>query len=141
LAVSDQAVSVDLIALYKALGGGWETLTREPAKALSTAHRHDDPPAASPGIAFGWRRKSFRRETENRCWRSTTFLFSVGKGGLAALVGPDGAGKTTLIRLLAGLMKADGGTVTCWGSTRPRIRKRSSRGFRICRRNLDSMTI
>jgi outer membrane protein, multidrug efflux system len=35
LAVSDQAVSVDLIALYKALGGGWETLTREPAKALS----------------------------------------------------------------------------------------------------------
>jgi outer membrane protein, multidrug efflux system len=37
LAVSDQAVSLDLIALYKALGGGWETLTREPAKALSTA--------------------------------------------------------------------------------------------------------
>jgi NodT family efflux transporter outer membrane factor (OMF) lipoprotein len=35
LAVSDQAVSVDLIALYKALGGGWETLTREPAKSLS----------------------------------------------------------------------------------------------------------
>ena len=26
LAISDQAVSVDLIALYKALGGGWETL-------------------------------------------------------------------------------------------------------------------
>ena len=37
LAVSDQAISLDLIALYKALGGGWETMTREPAKALSTA--------------------------------------------------------------------------------------------------------
>jgi NodT family efflux transporter outer membrane factor (OMF) lipoprotein len=37
LAVSDQAVSLDLIALYKALGGGWETLTREPPKRLSTA--------------------------------------------------------------------------------------------------------
>jgi NodT family efflux transporter outer membrane factor (OMF) lipoprotein len=36
LAVSDQAVSLDLIALYKALGGGWETMTREPAKELST---------------------------------------------------------------------------------------------------------
>lgn len=36
LAVSDQAVSLDLIALYKALGGGWETMAREPAKALST---------------------------------------------------------------------------------------------------------
>ena len=37
LAVSDQAVSVDLIALYKALGGGWETLARASAKAPSTA--------------------------------------------------------------------------------------------------------
>ena len=35
LAASDQAISVDLIALYKALGGGWETLTRSPQKALS----------------------------------------------------------------------------------------------------------
>jgi multidrug efflux system outer membrane protein len=37
LAVSDQAVSLDLIALYKALGGGWETLTPEPAKERATA--------------------------------------------------------------------------------------------------------
>ena len=36
LAVSDQAVSLDLIALYKALGGGWETLMPGPARALST---------------------------------------------------------------------------------------------------------
>jgi len=41
--------------------------------------------------------------------------FSVVRGGLAALVGPDGAGKTTLIRLLAGLMKADGGTANVLG--------------------------
>jgi NodT family efflux transporter outer membrane factor (OMF) lipoprotein len=37
LAVSDQAVSIDLITLYKALGGGWETLTRERADETSTA--------------------------------------------------------------------------------------------------------
>jgi outer membrane protein, multidrug efflux system len=30
LAVSDQAISVDLIALYKSLGGGWETLPLAP---------------------------------------------------------------------------------------------------------------
>jgi NodT family efflux transporter outer membrane factor (OMF) lipoprotein len=36
LAVSDQAVSLDLIALYKALGGGWETLMPGPARAVST---------------------------------------------------------------------------------------------------------
>jgi NodT family efflux transporter outer membrane factor (OMF) lipoprotein len=29
LAVSDQAISVDLVALYKALGGGWETMISE----------------------------------------------------------------------------------------------------------------
>jgi len=29
LAVSDQAISVDLVALYKALGGGWETMTQQ----------------------------------------------------------------------------------------------------------------
>jgi NodT family efflux transporter outer membrane factor (OMF) lipoprotein len=36
LAESDQAVSLDLISLYKALGGGWETLTGESAKVIST---------------------------------------------------------------------------------------------------------
>ena len=29
LAVSDQAISIDLVTLYKALGGGWETLTKQ----------------------------------------------------------------------------------------------------------------
>jgi NodT family efflux transporter outer membrane factor (OMF) lipoprotein len=37
LAVSDQAVSVDLIALYKALGGGWNPLVPDSAKENSTA--------------------------------------------------------------------------------------------------------
>ena len=37
LAASDQAVSLDLIALYKALGGGWETMTTQSAKSLYTA--------------------------------------------------------------------------------------------------------
>jgi pyoluteorin transport system ATP-binding protein len=36
-------------------------------------------------------------------------------GELTALVGPDGAGKTTLIRLLAGLMTADAGTLRVLG--------------------------
>jgi NodT family efflux transporter outer membrane factor (OMF) lipoprotein len=35
LALSDQAVSVDLIALYKALGGGWESLPQAQASATS----------------------------------------------------------------------------------------------------------
>lgn len=41
--------------------------------------------------------------------------FSVGKGELFGLIGPDGAGKTTLIRLLTTLMLADEGTATVDG--------------------------
>jgi len=37
LAVSDQTIAIDLIALYKALGGGWETLTAEPELATCSA--------------------------------------------------------------------------------------------------------
>jgi outer membrane protein, multidrug efflux system len=37
LALSDQAVSVDLIALYKALGGGWESLPQAPALATAAS--------------------------------------------------------------------------------------------------------
>jgi NodT family efflux transporter outer membrane factor (OMF) lipoprotein len=35
LALSDQTVSLDLIALYKALGGGWETLPQTSASATA----------------------------------------------------------------------------------------------------------
>jgi len=38
LAQSDQAVSIDLIALYKALGGGWETLPSPIASANAPAN-------------------------------------------------------------------------------------------------------
>jgi NodT family efflux transporter outer membrane factor (OMF) lipoprotein len=37
LALSDQSVSVDLIALYKALGGGWESLPQAPALATAAS--------------------------------------------------------------------------------------------------------
>ena len=37
------------------------------------------------------------------------------KGKITGLVGPDGAGKTTLMRLSAGLLKSDAGTVTVLG--------------------------
>ncbi|WP_109467521.1 ATP-binding cassette domain-containing protein [Albibacillus kandeliae] len=40
---------------------------------------------------------------------------SVRKGQLTALVGPDGAGKTTLMRMFAGLMTPDGGALSVLG--------------------------
>ncbi|WP_226638446.1 ATP-binding cassette domain-containing protein [Novosphingobium profundi] len=41
--------------------------------------------------------------------------FEVAAGRLTALVGPDGAGKTTLMRMIAGLLRADGGALQVLG--------------------------
>jgi len=59
--------------------------------------------------------KSFRRETGETVLALDAISFSVNSGGLVALAGPDGAGKTTLIRLLTGLMTADTGVVSVLG--------------------------
>lgn len=72
-------------------------------------------PASSPALQLDQVRKSFRRETGESVLALDDISFSLRQGGLAALVGPDGAGKTTLIRLLAGLMKADAGIVSVLG--------------------------
>jgi ABC-2 type transport system ATP-binding protein len=72
-------------------------------------------PASSAALSLDGVRKSFRRETGESVLALDNISFSIGQGGLAVLVGPDGAGKTTLIRLLAGLMKSDGGIVSVLG--------------------------
>ena len=41
---------------------------------------------------------------------------TVASGAITGLVGPDGAGKTTLIRLMAGLLEADGGALVVLGN-------------------------
>ena len=60
-------------------------------------------------------RKQFRRETGETVMALDDVSLEVPHGGLAALVGPDGAGKTTLIRLIAGLMAAESGSLAVNG--------------------------
>jgi ABC-2 type transport system ATP-binding protein len=60
-------------------------------------------------------RKSFRRDNGEFVQALDGVSLEVKYGGLAALVGPDGAGKTTLIRLAAGLMTADNGELRVLG--------------------------
>ena len=45
--------------------------------------------------------------------------FAVRSGEIFGLVGPDGAGKTTTIRMITGILSPDSGTVRLIGSTRP----------------------
>jgi ABC-2 type transport system ATP-binding protein len=56
-------------------------------------------------------RKTFRRDNGEIVHALDGVSIQVEYGALAALVGPDGAGKTTLIRLAAGLMTADDGAL------------------------------
>ena len=59
--------------------------------------------------------KTFRRETGELVQALDGVSFEAQQGELTAIVGPDGAGKTTLIRLVAGLLTADAGTLEVLG--------------------------
>jgi ABC-2 type transport system ATP-binding protein len=60
-------------------------------------------------------RKQFAREKQAPVRALDGISFEVRHGELSALVGPDGAGKTTLMRLIAGLLRAEGGSLTVLG--------------------------
>jgi ABC-2 type transport system ATP-binding protein len=59
--------------------------------------------------------KTFMRKTGERITALDRVSLAVGAATLTALVGPDSAGKTTLIRLAAGLLTPDGGTLAVLG--------------------------
>lgn len=71
---------------------------------------------------------SFRRGVGGEAVALSDVSFSVGKGEVFGLIGPDGAGKTTLFRILATLLLADEGTASVDGfdvvSGMKEIRKR-----------------
>ena len=60
-------------------------------------------------------RKTFRRDNGEIIQALDGISMEAAPGTLTALVGPDGSGKTTLIRLAAGLIGADGGELKILG--------------------------
>jgi ABC-2 type transport system ATP-binding protein len=69
-----------------------------------------DRPGAVPAIAIDNLHKAFG--TTNAVGGIS---FQVERGEMFALVGPDGAGKTTTIRMLCGILRPDGGTASLLG--------------------------
>jgi pyoluteorin transport system ATP-binding protein len=74
-------------------------------------------PESAPVVTAREVHKAFRRGAQRRELVQALDGVSVEihAGELTALVGPDGAGKTTLIRLIAGLMSADSGELRVLG--------------------------
>ena len=68
-----------------------------------------------PALLAQGLRKTFEREHEAPLCALDAVSLEVNDGELTAIVGPDGAGKTTLMRLAAGLLRADGGTLKVLG--------------------------
>ncbi len=71
--------------------------------------------APVPAIEGRGIRKLFKRSSGETVTALDDVSLTVEHGGLTALVGPDGAGKTTLIRLMAGLLTADAGDLHVLG--------------------------
>jgi len=69
----------------------------------------------APAVVARSLRKLFAREREAPVCALDTLSLEANHGELTALVGPDGAGKTTLMRLAAGLLRADSGSLTVLG--------------------------
>ncbi len=59
--------------------------------------------------------KTFRRESGEAVKALDSVSFTAQRNTLTALVGPDGGGKTTLLRMIAGLVAADDGSVRVLG--------------------------
>jgi ABC-2 type transport system ATP-binding protein len=72
--------------------------------------------AAAPAVRCEHLRRTFLvKEAKQHIVALDDVSLSIAPGTLSALVGPDGAGKTTFLRLLAGLLKPDSGALTVLG--------------------------
>ena len=74
------------------------------------------------GLGFAYARGGFRLDIDE---------FTVASGETLAVIGPSGVGKTTLLRLLAGIEKPDRGTIVIGETTVSAMSDAAARAFRI----------
>ncbi len=79
--------------------------------SAADATRPLTPPDATPSLEVRGLARAF-----GHFWAVRQIDFSLGKGDALAIFGPNGAGKTTLLRIVAGLLRADRGSVAIDGA-------------------------
>ena len=70
-----------------------------------------------------------RKEFQNRTHALTDASFSVSQGDFVSVIGPSGAGKTTLFRILNGSLRCDGGAILVNGVHFESADRRTSRAI------------
>lgn len=71
-------------------------------------------------------RKRYRRRDP---WAVDGVTFDLQAGQAFGLLGPNGAGKTSVVKMIAGLLRPDGGTITLFGSEPGNPQARTQMGF------------
>jgi ABC-2 type transport system ATP-binding protein len=71
-------------------------------------------------------RKRYRRRDP---WAVDGVTFDLQPGQAFGLLGPNGAGKTSVVKMIAGLLRPDGGTITLFGSEPGNPQARTQMGF------------
>ena len=62
-----------------------------------------------------------KKKTKNEFWALTDVSFKVQKGEVIGLIGSNGAGKSTMLKIVAGVMKPTKGEVKAYGNICPMI--------------------
>jgi zinc/manganese transport system ATP-binding protein len=81
------------------------------ARTLFNGVVHDQVPSAQPPVAFDAAAVRLGRRT---VWHSASL--SIGEGDLVGIIGPNGTGKTTLLKVLLGQVKLSAGSVLVLGA-------------------------
>ena len=70
---------------------------------------------------FRKRREKKQKKAENDFWALTDVNFEIRRGEVVGLIGSNGAGKSTMLKIVAGVLKPTKGTIATYGNICPMI--------------------